>query len=56
MNARSIDRALAAGLVLRPLEQTVGDILAEQTAQPVGAGLTDDEERELLSALGRAAR
>jgi 2'-hydroxyisoflavone reductase len=48
MNARSIDRALAAGLVLRPLEQTVRDILSEQTVQPAGAGLTDEEERELL--------
>jgi hypothetical protein len=51
MNARSIDRALAAGLALRPLEQTVRDILSEQTAQPIGAGLRDEDERELLSAL-----
>jgi nucleoside-diphosphate-sugar epimerase len=56
MNARSIDRALAAGLVLRPLEQTVRDILTEQSAPPVGAGLSDDDERGLLSELDRAAR
>lgn len=51
MNARSIDRALAAGLELRPLEHTVRDILADLTQAPHGAGLTDDEERELLSEL-----
>ncbi|MES1212627.1 MAG: NAD-dependent epimerase/dehydratase family protein [Leifsonia sp.] len=56
MNARSIDRALAAGLALRPLEQTVRDILTEQGAQPSGAGLSDDDERELLSELDRIAR
>ncbi|MEO6532277.1 MAG: NAD-dependent epimerase/dehydratase family protein [Pseudolysinimonas sp.] len=56
MNARSIDRALAAGLVLRPLEQTVRDILSVQTAPPTGAGLTDDEERELLAERGRIPR
>lgn len=59
MHARSIDRALAAGLVLRPLEQTISDILAAQraeTAQPSGAGLTDDDERELLAGLDRLAR
>ena len=51
MNARSIDRALAAGLVLRPLEQTVRDILSDLTEAPHGAGLTDAEERELLTGL-----
>lgn len=50
-NARSIARALAADLALRPLEQTVRDILTDQSAQPEGAGLTDDDQRELLAEL-----
>ena len=59
MNARSIDRALAAGLALRPLEQTVRDILTDQSTQaapPSGAGLTDEDERELLAELDRLTR
>jgi hypothetical protein len=56
MNARSIGRALAAGLALRRLEQTVRDILSEQTTQPSGAGLTDEDERGLLAELDRIAR
>ena len=56
LNARSTDRALAAGLALRPLEQTVRDILTEQTEQPAGAGLSDDDERELLTDLDGLAR
>lgn len=55
-SARSIDRALDAGLALRPLGQTVGDILTTQSEQPIGAGLTDDDERELLAELDRLAR
>ena len=55
LNARSTDRALAAGLALRPLEQTVRDILTEQTEQPAGAGLSDDDERELLTELDQIA-
>jgi len=59
LNARSIDRALAAGLALRPLEQTVRDILMDQSTQaapPSGAGLTDEDERELLAELERLTR
>jgi 2'-hydroxyisoflavone reductase len=53
MNARSIARALAAGLTLRPLADTLHDILSEEPGAEVaaGAGLTDAEERELLSEL-----
>lgn len=56
MNARSIDRALAAGLSLRPLADTLRDTLAwegdHEHLGPRKAGLTDDEERELLASLG----
>jgi len=56
MNARSIARALAAGLVLRPLSDTLEDSLAWGLEHfiPVahGAGLTNEDERELLAALG----
>jgi 2'-hydroxyisoflavone reductase len=52
MNSRSIDRALAAGLVLRPLSGTLRDILESQHEAPTGAGLSDAEELELLGALG----
>lgn len=48
MNARSTERASAAGLRRRPLEQTLADALPER--RPGGAGLTDEEERELLDA------
>jgi len=49
--ARSTARAEAAGLATRPLEETLADTLAweETVTQPHGAGLTDDEERELLA-------
>ena len=53
--ARSGRRARAAGLVLRPLEQTLRDTLAWELARPDGprrAGLTDEQELALLSALG----
>ncbi len=45
-------RARAAGLVTRPLEQTLRDVLAfeETRAEPRRAGLTDDEERRVLAA------
>jgi 2'-hydroxyisoflavone reductase len=52
MNARTGERARAAGLTNRPLTETLADVLAweeEQRANPHGAGLTDDEERELLA-------
>jgi nucleoside-diphosphate-sugar epimerase len=50
--ARSTARALAAGLVPRPLAETLSDVLAWEAdrAQPHGAGLTDEEERELIRA------
>ncbi len=55
MNARSNKRALAAGLELRPLSDTLADTLQweldREDAGPHGAGLTDSDERELLTAL-----
>jgi 2'-hydroxyisoflavone reductase len=45
-------RAVAAGLGTRPLEETVGDLLAWDEARgapwPLGAGLTSERERALL--------
>ncbi|WDG17017.1 NAD-dependent epimerase/dehydratase family protein [Microbacterium sp. Clip185] len=49
MNARSTQRAVAAGLERRPLESTLADVLSGAVVS--GAGLTDDEERELLAQL-----
>ncbi|MHB8450155.1 MAG: Rossmann-fold NAD(P)-binding domain-containing protein [Mycobacteriales bacterium] len=56
MNARVTSRARAAGLVCRPLEQTLADTLAWELSrpQPHGAGLTNEEERDLLNALNTA--
>lgn len=55
MNARSIDHALAAGLTHRPLIDTLRDSLQWRTAlidsDNRGAGLSDDEERDLLGKL-----
>jgi len=55
MNARSTDRARVAGLVTRPLEETLSDTLAWERSRPDpgphGAGLTDEEERRLLTLL-----
>ncbi|MDK1327404.1 NAD-dependent epimerase/dehydratase family protein [Arthrobacter sp. zg-Y1143] len=55
MNARSNARARRAGLTLRPLEQTLADTLAweenEGINRPRGAGLSGNEERELLERL-----
>jgi nucleoside-diphosphate-sugar epimerase len=55
MNARSNARAIGSGLVLRPLEQTLADAMADRLAGSAsargGAGLSDDEERVLLSHL-----
>jgi len=55
--ARSTDAAVAAGLVCRPLEQTLGDVLAWEVAQvhdrdgrPRHAGLEPAEERRLIEA------
>ena len=57
--ARSGAKARAAGLTHRPLDETLRDVLAWEETQaehPHGAGLTDDEERELLRLLaGRPA-
>lgn len=57
MQARRNDRAVAAGLVLRPLRDTLADVLAWERAthpdDPHGAGLTDGEERALAAQLGR---
>lgn len=53
--ARSADAALAAGLVLRPLEETLRDTLAWELQHAAGwprqAGLTDADEAELLALL-----
>jgi len=55
MNARNTDRATAAGLSTRPLVDTLTDTLAwEETRAdpgPHGAGLTNDEEHQLLGML-----
>jgi 2'-hydroxyisoflavone reductase len=54
MNARSLARAQAAGLIQRPLVETLRDSLRwrESFASEVsGAGLTDADERELLREL-----
>ena len=50
---RSTARAEAAGLSPRPLAETLADVLAWEEGQdhPRGAGLSDDEERELIEAL-----
>lgn len=50
-------RARAEGLVLRPLEETLRDVLAYEEGRevPRGAGLTDEEERAVLAALAAAA-
>jgi 2'-hydroxyisoflavone reductase len=55
--SRDGSAALAAGLALRPLEQTLGDVLEWELAQgadrPRGAGLTASDEAELLDLLTR---
>nr|WP_198423595.1 NAD-dependent epimerase/dehydratase family protein [Microlunatus antarcticus] len=54
-NARDGARARAAGLVTRPLTETLADTLAWERTRPPDrvrrAGLTADEERALLAAL-----
>jgi 2'-hydroxyisoflavone reductase len=51
--ARSGARIAAAGLITRSLEETLRDALAWEEGRPAGdlraAGLTDEEERELLA-------
>ena len=55
-NGRDGGRARAAGLVTRPLEQTLADTLAWERTRPADrehrAGLTVEEERALLAELG----
>lgn len=54
-NARDSSRARHAGLVTRPLDETLADTLAWELTRKTGrtrrAGLTDDDERALLDAL-----
>jgi hypothetical protein len=56
-SARDSSAARTAGLVTRPLEQTLADALAweltQDSSQPRQAGLTADEERWLLSEWSR---
>ena len=55
MNARDTTRARTAGLRSRPLEETLIDMRAWERSRPQpgphGAGLTDQEERDLIDAL-----
>lgn len=57
-NANDGSRARRAGLLTRPLQDTLADTLAwEKTRDPARArqaGLSDDQERALLEALARA--
>lgn len=52
--ARSTEAALSAGLVCRPLEQTLSDVLgwegSRDHAEPRLAGLEPEEERQLIEA------
>ncbi len=52
-------KAKAAGLVLRPLAETVRDVLAEYRARPASrtlrAGLAPENEERLLAAWRREA-
>jgi hypothetical protein len=58
LNAADGSRARAAGLVTRPLRETLADTLAWETtrdpARTRRAGLSDEQERALLEALPRA--
>ncbi|MER1995817.1 MAG: NAD-dependent epimerase/dehydratase family protein [Arthrobacter sp.] len=59
MNARSTTRAGAAGLMLRPLHETLAHILAEEPPLEPDvtlAGLSDDDEQRLLALLCGSAR
>ena len=55
MDDRSTVRARAVGLTTRPLEDTLTDTLIWEQSRsnpgPHGAGLTDEEERQLLTIL-----
>lgn len=54
LNARESSRARGAGLRTRPLHDTLTDVLGWELARaepgPHGAGLSDAEERELITA------
>ena len=58
--ARDSSRAVAAGLRLRPLEETLADLLAweleREPPAPRRAGLTDEDEAALLAELRSPAR
>lgn len=58
MNARSNKRAIDAGLELRPLQETLSDILVEEPAlsadETPRSGLANTEETQLLNALTKA--
>lgn len=55
--ARNTDAAAAAGLVCRPLQQTLADVLDREVAQGPGrddrAGLSPQDERLLITAARR---
>lgn len=55
--ARSTEAATAAGLVCRPLDQTLTDVLAWEVAEgvdrPRRAGLSAEGERQLIEAAGQ---
>jgi hypothetical protein len=57
-NANDGSRARQAGLVTRPLDETLADTLAWELSRPPGeprrAGLADDDERALLTALAES--
>ena len=57
-NANDNSRARRAGLVTRPLHQTLADTLAWELSRPPGrtrqSGLSGDDERALLTALAEA--
>jgi 2'-hydroxyisoflavone reductase len=56
-STRDGSAARAAGLVCRPIEETLGDTLAWEERRPAGgerkAGLSDADERELIAAYDR---
>jgi nucleoside-diphosphate-sugar epimerase len=54
LNAHDLSRAAGLGLQTRPLAETLADTLAWELAEPGErrAGLSDEDERELLRALG----
>ena len=55
LNAHDLSRAAALGLRTRPLSETLADTLAWELAEPGErrAGLSDEDERELLAELAR---